>query len=75
MVATVAGNQRIADKGQSVLIQRGDYHTFANASTEEILVVDVRLEPDNRLRDERFFRDAYGYLDDVTRSGRSPSPC
>lgn len=74
MVATIAGRETVVGADECVHIPRGDYHTFANASDSESLVVDVKLDPDNRLRDERFFRNAYGYLDDVTAAGRSPSP-
>ena len=74
MVVTVSGRQKVVGAENSVYIPQCEYHTFANASTNESLIVDVKLKPDNRLRDERFFRNAYGYLDDVTRSGRSPSP-
>jgi hypothetical protein len=73
MVATISGQQKIADVNEEVLIRRGQYHTFANASSDTDLVVDVRLNPDNRLRDETFFRNAYSYLDGVTKAGKSPS--
>ena len=74
MVATVSGKQNVHVEGESTLIPRGQYHTFANASDSVPLVIDVQLTPDNRLRDERFFRNAYGYLDDVTKAGKQPSP-
>lgn len=74
MLATVSGQQRIAGVSEEVFIQRCHYHTFSNASSDSDLVVDVKLNPDNRLRDERFFRNAYGYLDDITKAGESPSP-
>ena len=74
MVATVSNIQKIIETGKSVFIPRGHIHTFANASAEEPLVVDVKLDPDNRARDERFFRNAYGYHDDCNRARVTPSP-
>ena len=73
MVATISRQQKIADVNQEVFIRRGEYHTFTNASSDTDLVVDARLNPDNRMRDEAFFRNAYGYLDDVTKAGKTPS--
>ena len=72
MVATVSGRQSVLGEGEDVLIPRGFVHTFANASAEHDLVVDVKLDPDNRARDERFFRNGYGYLDDCARAGVTP---
>ena len=74
MVASVSGRQYVAEEESEVFIRRGEHHTFANASSDVELVVDVKLNPDNRARDERFFRNAYGYLDDCTRAGKNPSP-
>ena len=74
MLASISSSCKLVGIGEDVFICRGDYHTFSNASASEDLVVDVQLSPDNRLRDERFFRNAYGYLEDVTRAGKAPSP-
>jgi mannose-6-phosphate isomerase-like protein (cupin superfamily) len=74
MLAHISSTSKLVGAGEHIFIRRGYYHTFSNPSASEDLVMDVKLSPDNRLRDERFFRNAYGYLNDVTRTGKVPSP-
>lgn len=57
----------------TIVIPAGAFHTFSNASATENLVVDVKLSPagtSDGKQDERFFRNAYGALNDYVREKR-----
>lgn len=64
MLATLEGRQLFLDAGHSVHIPKRAVHKFENASSDESLVTRVKLDPYNPKRDERFFRNVYGYLED-----------
>jgi mannose-6-phosphate isomerase-like protein (cupin superfamily) len=61
--------------GQDIWLPAGIFHRFENPSEDEELVVDIRIEPPTAPWgiEERFFRNFFGYLEDCTRSGVSPS--
>jgi len=62
--------ERIAvSAGNEITIPRGDYHKFANASSTETLTLEGWYNPAEPAREERFFRNLYGYLNDATAGG------
>ena len=73
MRATVNGTTQLIPAGNTVTIEPGVYHTFANASALEELVVLTGLDPLERERDEAFFRNLYCYLDDCRKAEMRPS--
>lgn len=48
---------RIAKVGETVVIPKGEAHTFANASNTEELVIEFALDPPRVGRDETYFRE------------------
>ena len=73
-LATVEGKDEAITAGRTVTIRPGIYHTFKNGSPDTDLVVCAGLDPQERERDEAFFRNLYCYLDDCRKAGMSPSP-
>jgi mannose-6-phosphate isomerase-like protein (cupin superfamily) len=55
--------------GNEITIPRGDYHKFGNASSTETLTLEGWYNPAEPAREERFFRNLYGYLNDATAGG------
>jgi len=49
------------------------YHKFENASKTQDLVIDVQLDPEDYEREQKFFRNFFGYLDDCRKSRMAPS--
>lgn len=74
-VATLDGEEQTFKPGQKCIIQPGRYHTFKNGSQDEDLVFLIHFTPQERDRDEAFFRNIYSYLEDCRRAGMSPSIC
>lgn len=56
-------------------LPKGTYHRFENASDTEALVVKIRVDPpgDNEVKEEAFFRNFFGYLEDCRTHGSQPS--
>ena len=71
--ATVEGATTDISPGNDITITPGLYHKYVNGSDTESLIVGVRLEPEERERDEAFFRNLYCYLDDCRREGMAPN--
>ena len=64
----------IRQKGDIQRIPAGAFHCYENASeTGEDLVVSFRLDEQRFAMEERFFRNFFGYLDDVRKAGQQPS--
>jgi len=57
--------------GDEITIPVGDWHTFSNASSEVPMTVEASFTPAENWREERFFRNLCGYLEDVNRPGAS----
>jgi mannose-6-phosphate isomerase-like protein (cupin superfamily) len=55
--------------GNEITIPRREYHKFSNASSTETLTLEGWYNPAEPAREERFFRNLYGYLNDATRGG------
>jgi mannose-6-phosphate isomerase-like protein (cupin superfamily) len=55
--------------GNEFVIPRGDYHKFTNASSTESLTLEAWYDPPDLVREERFFRNLCGYLEDFTAGG------
>ncbi|KAL3427141.1 hypothetical protein PVAG01_00650 [Phlyctema vagabunda] len=55
------------------VIPPGRYHRFENASATEDFVVDIHLVPELYEREQQFFRNFFGYLDDCRKSKQAPS--
>jgi mannose-6-phosphate isomerase-like protein (cupin superfamily) len=55
--------------GNEITIPRGDYHKFTNASSTETVTLQGWYNPAEPTREERFFRNLYGYLNDATAGG------
>ncbi|KIV78420.1 hypothetical protein PV11_10140 [Exophiala sideris] len=51
----------------------GRYHKFENASKTQDLVIDVQLDPEDYEREQKFFRNFFGYLDDCRKLKVAPS--
>lgn len=69
------GKKFIRDAGEIQFIPKGAYHCFENASESgEDLVVDFRLDEQDRDMEERFFRNFFGYLEDCRKAKQNPSP-
>jgi mannose-6-phosphate isomerase-like protein (cupin superfamily) len=49
------------------------YHRFENASSSEVLKINISLEPEEYENESRFFRNFFGYLDDCKKCGMEPS--
>lgn len=62
-----------AGPGDVVKIPVGALHRFENASSSASLVVDITLDPADREREECFFRNFFGYLDDSRKACQEPS--
>ncbi|KAE9375122.1 hypothetical protein N431DRAFT_436649 [Stipitochalara longipes BDJ] len=56
-------------------LPKGTYHRFENPSDTEPLVVKFRVDPpgNNAVREEQFFRNFFGYLEDCRKHGSQPS--
>lgn len=68
------GRTVLAEKAGKVHIPQGVFHRFENASeTGEDLVVSFRLDEQDFMAEERFFRNFFGYIDDCFKTGKSPS--
>ncbi|KAF2431735.1 hypothetical protein EJ08DRAFT_648705 [Tothia fuscella] len=50
--------------GETIDIPRGEYHKFTNASSEESMTLEAWYDPAELAREERFFRNLCGYLED-----------
>jgi mannose-6-phosphate isomerase-like protein (cupin superfamily) len=61
--------QILVSAGNEITIPRGDYHKFGNASSTETLTLEGWYNPAEPAREERFFRNLYGYLNDATAGG------
>ena len=72
MRATLEGSTQLIPVGSSITIAPGLYHTFVNDSATEEMEVSTGLDPAERERDEAFFRNLYGYLDDCRKAGMAP---
>jgi mannose-6-phosphate isomerase-like protein (cupin superfamily) len=55
--------------GNEITIPRGDYHKFSNSSSTESVILEGWYDPAEPEREERFFRNIYGYLLDVAGEG------
>ena len=64
------GRTKIArPAGSEVVIPRGAIHKFTNASTIESMTLEAKYNPPDFAKEERFFRNLCGYLQDTTSSG------
>jgi len=69
------GQAYIRGPGEIQFIPQGACHGYENASESgEYLVIDFRLDKQNFEREECFFRNFFGYLDDCRKAGQEPSP-
>jgi hypothetical protein len=50
--------------GNTFDIPRGEYHRWSNASTTESMSLEAWYDPPEVAREERFFRNLCGYLED-----------
>ncbi|KAE9975032.1 hypothetical protein EG328_003508 [Venturia inaequalis] len=55
--------------GGMIDIPRGEYHRFTNASSGESMTLEAWYDPPDLRREERFFRNLCGYLEDVRSEG------
>ncbi|KPI38999.1 uncharacterized protein AB675_4575 [Cyphellophora attinorum] len=68
------GEAHVRHPGEDIVIPKGAFHCYENASTTgEDLSVSFRLDQQDYVMEERFFRNFFGYLDDVRLSGQTPS--
>jgi hypothetical protein len=70
----IDGEAILVKKGEKVHIPVNAFHRFENASEDgEALVVSFRLDEQNFVAEERFFRNFFGYIDDAQKAGQDPS--
>jgi mannose-6-phosphate isomerase-like protein (cupin superfamily) len=50
--------------GEEIVIPKGDYHRFTNASSTESMSLEAWYDPADLKREERVFRNLCGYLSD-----------
>ena len=74
-LANIEGQEQAITAGNTYSVEPGVYHTFSNGSPDADLVIWTGLDPQERERDEAFFRNLYGYLDDCRKAGMQPSLC
>lgn len=76
MKATLEGSEKVIPAGEAISIEKGQYHTYVNASTKDPLqvVISVDVVPGEDNADEAFFRNIYSYLDDCEKHKKGPSP-
>jgi mannose-6-phosphate isomerase-like protein (cupin superfamily) len=55
--------------GEELTIPRGEYHKFTNASPTESMTLEAWYDPPDLAREERFFRNLFGYLHDISQGG------
>ena len=68
------GEEHIRRPGEDIVIPIGAFHRYENASVDgEDLAVSFRLDKQDWAMEERFFRNFFGYLDDVRKAGQEPS--
>lgn len=75
--ATNPAHRRIVKKAGDppIYLPKGTYHRFENASDTEPLVVKFRVDPpgEDGVKEEQFFRNFFGYLEDCRKHGSQPS--
>jgi hypothetical protein len=52
--------------GNEIVVPKGEYHRFTNASSTEPMTLEAWYDPENRDREERVFKNLCGYLSDHT---------
>lgn len=62
-----------AKTDDTIHIPAGRYHRFENASETQNLVIGEKKTPENHERDQHFFRNLFGYLDDCKKAKVEPS--
>jgi mannose-6-phosphate isomerase-like protein (cupin superfamily) len=50
--------------GNKIVVPKGQYHRFSNASSTEPMSLEAWYDPANREREERVFKNLCGYLSD-----------
>ena len=73
--ANPAEREVVKQAGEIIHLPKGTYHRFENASATEPLVVKIRVDPPggNGVKEEMFFRNFFGYLEDCRWHGSEPS--
>ncbi|CAN8102007.1 unnamed protein product [Discula destructiva] len=67
------GHERLAHAGDVVVIPKREVHAFCNASEEVELVIEFVLDPSSRRTDECYFRNVWGYRNDLKQAGMDRS--
>jgi mannose-6-phosphate isomerase-like protein (cupin superfamily) len=70
-VITCDGKKHICPAGESFTVKQYEYHSFANASSTEEMTLEASYDPPDRKREERFFRNLCGYLEDCSDKGKA----
>lgn len=71
LLMVVEGRKVVVSAGETFMVHRFEYHSFSNASTTESATLEVHFDPANRRREERFFRNLCGYLEDCNDKGKA----
>lgn len=71
MLATVDGVDKKVRPGESLKITPCTFYKVSADPGEEPLIVNISLDPLHRTRDEAFFRNMFGYLDDCRKEGKA----
>lgn len=74
-LATLDGEEQTFTAGEVCTITPGRLHTYRNGSSDQELTFCIGFDPQERGRDEAFFRNIYGYVDDCRKAGMKPSIC
>ncbi|CAF9934100.1 MAG: hypothetical protein HETSPECPRED_009106 [Heterodermia speciosa] len=72
-LAVLDGHEHTFHPGQVCTIPPGRYHTYRNGSPDKELTFRIDFDPQEKGRDEAFFRNVYAYVEDCRRAGVRPS--
>ncbi|KAL3421778.1 cupin [Phlyctema vagabunda] len=68
---TLDGREIVVPAGEKIVIPRGGYHRFTNASATAPMTLEAWYDPADHAREERFFRNLSGYLEDCASDGKA----
>ncbi|KAI1613471.1 hypothetical protein EDD36DRAFT_266490 [Exophiala viscosa] len=71
----IDGKVIMAEQGDKVHIPVGAFHKYENASgVGDDLIISIRTDPADFAREESFFRNFSGYMEDCRKVNQQPSP-
>ncbi|KAF2104154.1 hypothetical protein NA57DRAFT_70367 [Rhizodiscina lignyota] len=68
-----ASKPTVINAGETIVIPMGAYHRFENPDPDNVMVLQIALDPDLRDAEHSFFRNFLGYIDDCKKGKMEPS--